>query len=65
MGSGREWANGSVDFENILPRFQIQSEIITDLQILQLQRIADSSFFGARIMEFACNRNKNFNGGFG
>ena len=39
-----------------LPRFRIQSEILTDFQILQLQRIADSSIFGARILDFACNK---------
>ena len=29
-----------------LPEFRIQSEILTDFRILQLQRIADSSIFG-------------------
>ena len=35
----------------ILPGFRIQSEILTDFRILQLQRIADSSSFGARISD--------------
>ena len=38
-----------------LPDFQIQSEILTDFRILQLQRIADSSIFWARILDFACH----------
>ena len=42
-----------------LPAFQIQSEILTDFRILQLQRIADSSVIGARILDFACNENEN------
>ena len=46
-----------------LPGFRIQSEILTDFRILQLQRIADSSIVGARILEFACN--KNILAGFG
>ena len=41
----------------ILPRFRIQSEILTDFQILQLQRIAYLSIFWARILDFACNSN--------
>ena len=40
-----------------LPGFRIQSEILTDFRILQLQRIADSSIVGARILEIACNKN--------
>ena len=40
-----------------LPGFRIQSEILTDFQILQLQWIADSSIFGARISDFMCNKN--------
>ena len=39
-----------------LPGFRIQSETLTDFRILQLQRIADSSIFGARILDFACNK---------
>ena len=39
-----------------LPGFRIQSEILTDFRILQLQRIAYSSIFGARILDFACNK---------
>ena len=38
-----------------LPGFQIQREILTDFRILQLQRIADSSIFWARILDFACH----------
>ena len=38
-----------------LPEFRIRSEILTDLRILQLQRIADSSIFWARTLDFACN----------
>ena len=38
-----------------LPGFLIQSEILTGFRILQLQRIADSSIFGARILDFPCN----------
>ena len=34
-----------------LPGFRIQSEISTDFPILQLQRIADSSTFWARILK--------------
>ena len=48
--------NGSADFENILPGFWSQSEILMGFQILQLQQIADSSFFWARILDFACNK---------
>ena len=32
--------------------FRIQSEILTDFRILQLQRIADSSIFWARTLDF-------------
>ena len=39
-----------------LPRFRIQSEILTDSWILQFQRIADSSIFWARILDFAGNK---------
>ena len=39
-----------------LPGFRIQSEILTGFRILQLQRIADSSFCWARILDFACNK---------
>ena len=39
-----------------LPGFQIQSEILTDFRILQLQHIANSSIFWARILDFACNK---------
>ena len=40
-----------------LPGFRIQGEISTNFPILQLQRIADSSTFWARILDFACNKN--------
>ena len=43
--------------EIFLPGFRIQSEILTDFRILQLQRNADSSIFWARILDFACNTN--------
>ena len=36
-----------------LPRFQIRSKILTDFQIQQLQQIADTSSFWARILDFA------------
>ena len=39
-----------------LPRFGIQSEILTDFRILQLQRNADSSIFWARTLDFARNK---------
>ena len=39
-----------------LPGFWIQSEILTGFRILQLQQITDSSFFWARILDFACNK---------
>ena len=39
-----------------LPGFRNKSEILTDLRILQKQRIADSSIFGPRILDFACNK---------
>ena len=39
-----------------LPGFRIQSEILTDFRILQLQRIVNSTIFGARILDFACNK---------
>ena len=60
--------------KKFLPGIQIQSEILTDFRILQLQQIAGSSIFWARILDFACNKNifarisdsgRNFNGGFG
>ena len=38
-----------------LPGFRIQSEILTDFRILQLQRMEDSSIFWARILDFANN----------
>ena len=66
--------NGSADFENILPGFRIQNEILTDFRILQLQRNADSSIFWARILDLASDTNifarisdsgRKFNGGFG
>ena len=56
------------------PGFRIQSEILTDFRILQLQRIEDSSIFWAQIMDFACNSNifarisdsgRKWKGGFG
>ena len=40
-----------------LPGFRIQSEILTDFRILQLQRMEDSSIFWARILDFANNSN--------
>ena len=57
-----------------LPGFRIQRETLTGFRILQLQRIADSSIFWARILDFACKKKnfgpdfgirRNFNGGFG
>ena len=39
-----------------LPGFRIQSEILTDFRILQLQWIANSSIFWAQILDFACNK---------
>ena len=42
-------------FKIFLPGFRIQSKILTDFRILQLQRIADSSIFWARILDFTCN----------
>ena len=38
----------------ILLGFRIQSEISTDLRILNLQRFAVSSIFWVRILDFAC-----------
>ena len=38
-----------------LPGFGNQTEILTDFLILQLQSIADSSVFWARILDFACH----------
>ena len=40
-----------------LPGFRIQSKILTDFRILQLQPIVDSSIFWVRILDFACNSN--------
>ena len=57
-----------------LPGFRIQSEILTDFRILQLQRMEDSSIFWARILDFANNSNifawisdsgRKWKGGFG
>ena len=39
-----------------LPGFRIQSEILTDFRILQLQWIVNSTIFWARILDFACNK---------
>ena len=39
-----------------LPGFWIQSQILTDFRILQLQWIANSSIFWAQILDFACNK---------
>ena len=39
-----------------LPGFRIQSEILTDFRILQLQWIANSSILWAQILDFACNK---------
>ena len=50
---GGERTNGSADFENIFAGFRIQSVNLTDFRILQLQRIADSSIFWARISDSA------------
>ena len=41
--------------KTIFARIRIQSEILTDFRILQLQRIADSSIFWAQILDCACN----------
>ena len=38
-----------------LPGFRIQSNILTDFWIMQLQQIADSSIFCPGILDFACN----------
>ena len=38
----------------ILPGSRIQSEILTDLRILKLQRFAVSSIFWVQIFYFAC-----------
>ena len=38
-----------------LPGFRIQSKILTDFQIQQLQQIADSSSFWVGILDFAYN----------
>ena len=55
-----------------LPGFQIQSKVLTDFHIQQLQQIVDSSSFWARILDFAYNEDifarildsrQNFNGG--
>ena len=68
---GAEQANGLAEFEDFFAR---KSEILTDFRILQLQRIADSSIFWARILDFACNWNifawisdsgQKWKGGFG
>ena len=45
-----------MDLKIFLSGFRIQSEILTDFRILQLQRIVDSSIFCARILDFACNK---------
>ena len=45
---GGEKANGSADFEILSRGFRIQSEILSDFRILQLQRIVDSSIFRPR-----------------
>ena len=39
------------------PRFRIQSEILRDFWILQLQWIADSSIFWVQILDFGYNEN--------
>ena len=36
--------------------FRIQSEILTDFRILQLQRIADSTIFWPWFLDFVCNK---------
>lgn len=59
-------------FKILLPRFLIQSKVLTDFQIQQLQQIVDSSSVWARILDFAYNEDifarildsrQNFNGG--
>ena len=45
-----------MDLKIFLSGFRIQSEILTDFRILQLQQIVDSSIFCARILDFACNK---------
>ena len=57
LNEGGELANGLADFQIFFTGFRIQSEILPDFWILQLQRIADSSIIGARILDFACNYN--------
>jgi len=39
-----------------LTRLWIQSEILSDFLILQLQRSADLSIFWAQILDFACKK---------
>ena len=40
--------------KGFLPRFWIQSKILADLKILQLQWITISSIFGTWILDYAC-----------
>ena len=42
--------------EIFLPKFRIRKEVLTDSRILQFQRIAVSSLFLDRIMDFACKK---------
>ena len=50
---------GELPFEIIFAWIlDLKQRILTDFQILQLQRIADSYIFWARILDFACNKNK-------
>ena len=58
LRSFQEWVNRRTDrriWKIFLPGFRIQSEFLTYFRILQLQQIADSSIFSARILDFAYN----------
>ena len=58
LWSFQEWVNRRTDrriSKIFLPGFRIQSEFLTYFLILQLQQIADSSIFSARILDFAYN----------
>ena len=55
---GGEYANGSADFENSFARISNSERNFNELaEPGQWQRIADSSIFGARILDFACLKN--------
>ena len=45
------------DLKIFLPRFRIQSKVLMDFWILQLQQIANSYIFWAGILDFVCNSN--------